>query len=368
MPFDTFLKQPFWGAKIGDYLWFVVLVAVGLLLKKPFAKGITWLVARLTVRRKGGGDRQLFRSLIARPVEWLFAISLLYIACNHIDEPINRVVLFRMHRSKDILTLTLTAVLDHVATFFMIVFVAQLLSRITDFLYHTQSTLAQRTGQRSKAQLIPLLRDIARLLIGAICFLWILGAVFHVNVPSLIAGVGIGGVAIALAAKESVENLFASFTILADKPFASDDVIRLDGLEGTVERVGFRSTRLRGSDGSVYIIPNKKLVDENLENLSVRELKRMQLPITIKYGMPHAAVQELSSKLKEAVEKTEGVQQPVTVNVETFGENSFQLMVTYHLLPAVPDDSGKVKEAINLMAYDLVTQYTGAKPATTTGG
>ena len=104
------------------------------------------------------------------------------------------------------------------------------------------------------------------------CTCWFLGVliilsnIFDVNVAALAAGLGVGGVAVALASKESLENLLGSFTIFFDKPFTVGDTVTLGGVTGTVEKVGFRSTRIRTFDKSIVTVPNKNIISINIFN------------------------------------------------------------------------------------------------------
>lgn len=100
-------------------------------------------------------------------------------------------------------------------------------------------------------------------------------------VTSVIAGLGIGGVALALAAQKTVENLFGSLSILADQPFRVGDVIRVDGVEGTVESIGLRSTRLRTVDRTLVVIPNGKLADMRIETLGARDRFRFSTKLLL---------------------------------------------------------------------------------------
>jgi MscS family membrane protein len=95
-----------------------------------------------------------------------------------------------------------------------------------------------------------------------------------VNVPSLLAGLGIGGLAVALAAKETLANLFGSMTILLDGPFQIGDYVSVDGVEGTVEEVGLRSTRIRTFQDSLVVFPNAKLADSKIDNFQRRRQRR----------------------------------------------------------------------------------------------
>ena len=189
---------------------------------------------------------------------------------------------------------------------------------------------------------------------------WVLGSVFQVNIPALITGLGIGGVAIALAAKESVENFFAAFTILTDHPFQMDDFIRLGTMEGKVERIGFRSTRVRHADGSLYIIPNKKLIGENLENLSNRNNRKVKLSVTLRYGFSKEHFEELTEQIKKSILHIQPVIEPVDILIEAFGEQTFQLSISYHLPHPLSEGYTleKVKKGINTTIYSMIYKFT----------
>ena len=190
-----------------------------------------------------------------------------------------------------------------------------------------------------------------------------MGSVFKVNIPALIAGLGIGGVAIALAAKESVENLFAAFTILTDKPFQTGDTIKIGDIEGKVERIGFRSTRLRNGDGAAFIIPNQKFVSENLLNLSNRSNRTIKVAVNIKYGVAQDVLNKMIADLKQKVQLVADVMQPVEVTIENFGINTFQIIVQYSLPTTLSNNVTLIdkKQEINLLIHEVISTNAGFK-------
>jgi MscS family membrane protein len=297
--------------------------------------------------------------LIRKPLEWLFAVILFFYAFSFIQEPMNGVVIIHLHRKAGDYILTAADIIDHIFFLCAIVFTTLTISRIVDFIYRTQVELAHHAVQRERAQLLPLLKDVVKIVLWTIGFFWLLGVVFHVNIPALITGLGIGGVAIALAAKESIENLLASFTILADKPFTIGDTVRLGTLEGKVERIGFRSTRLRSADGSLLIVPNKKLIDESLENLSGRHARKVRLAVPVKYSMPAASLEQLISVLESTVTSVKYVHAPVNITLESFAEASFNLAVIYHLPEAMEEERvHTVKGEVNKLVFAAVASAT----------
>jgi MscS family membrane protein len=352
-----FLRQPFWGATPGDYIAFVAIALAAVLFKRPLAIIVARACSRLATRFSEGKYRTLFRSLVRKPLEGLISVILLFYACNFIEGPLSNIQLLHGSRKSGAHALTASDVVGHLFAFTGIIFTTLLLSRILDFIYRAQTERAHHHMQRERAQLLPLLKDVLKIVLWTMGFFWLLGVVFHVNIPALITGLGIGGVALALAAKESIENLLASFTILADKPFVVDDTVKLGALEGKVERIGFRSTRLRSSEGSLLIVPNKKLIDESLENLSGRDLRKMRLLVPLKYKLPKDELQSLMDAVRQAVEREVQVHGVVQVSVETFGELTMQILVVYFLPDDLPDDQiQETKNHVNIEVYGAVTE------------
>lgn len=353
---NDFLSTDFWGATVGDYIAFALLVLAALLLKKPVARLVARLSAGLAIRLSNGKYRTLFRSLVRKPLEWLFAIILFFCAFNFIEQPLSKVALLHWHRKDGDNTLSAASLIDHFFAFFAIIFTTLLLSRIADFIYRAQAEHAHRHAERARTQLLPLIRDVVKIVLWTIGFFWLLGVVFAVNIPALITGLGIGGVALALAAKESIENLLASFTILADKPFSVEDTVKLGALEGCVERIGFRSTRLRTPDGSLLIIPNKKLIDESLENLSARASLHVRLSIPVKYSVPPQRLGDMIARIRTSVSALPEVMQPVQIAVDSFTENAFVLGLAYSLPQTLSStEIATVKASVTEQVFAAIT-------------
>jgi MscS family membrane protein len=132
-------------------------------------------------------------------------------------------------------------------------------------------------------QLVPFVVEIGKIAVYIVLFFVLLGKVFDIDVTALAAGVGIGGIAIAMASKESLENLLGSFTIFFDKPFLVGDLVSTGSITGTVEKVGFRSTRIRTFDKSIVTVPNKNMISAELDNLGKRKVRRARFYIGLTY-------------------------------------------------------------------------------------
>ncbi len=174
---------------------------------------------------------------------------------------------------------------------------------------------------------------------------------------SVIAGLGVGGLAVALAARDSIANLLGSMFIMLEKPFRIGHIIRVSGSEGTVEDVGFRSTRIRTPDNSLISVPNNTVVNTIIENVSLRAMRRQRLVLQITYDTPREKVEALVTGVGHLI-----LAHPTTnktnfqVRFNNFSENSLDILVLFHL--EVPDFSTELRERemILLQTMDLVSE------------
>ncbi len=366
--FFVFLAQTAFGffdstignERLSNILWFAGIIALTLLLKKPLTKLLSWLTCNIVNRFSEKKIATRFQEYLYKPLQFLLVTFLFYVAINQLKSVLQFVIFKRAYTDKPVFEIRVSDVADKLTLFFIILFTTLALARLAEFIFHVLIDKAYEEDEKDRQQLYPLLKEVSKILIWAMGGFWMLGSVFQVNIPALITGLGIGGVAIALAAKESVENFFASFTILTDKPFQTGDTVALSGLQGAVERIGFRSTRLRNADGSVYIIPNKKLIGENLENLSQRDNSMVHVVINLKYGLAPDKLKQMIAEMKTMVQNSLQVMQPVAVSLDGFGEGSFQLSVSYHLPEKLDEgtSANDIKQEINLKTYRIVSEYT----------
>ncbi|RYZ07579.1 MAG: mechanosensitive ion channel [Myxococcales bacterium] len=155
----------------------------------------------------------------------------------------------------------------------------------------------------SAKSLLSLGSRLAKFAVGAAAFVMVLSQLGY-QATTILTGLGIGGVALALAAQKTVENLFGAFSLAVDQPFREGDYIKVDGIEGTVEALGLRSTRIRSPDRTVISLPNGKLADMRVETVSRQDRYRFYLPL----GLAHAAsaqVEQVLARIKELLSSQE---------------------------------------------------------------
>ena len=148
----------------------------------------------------------------------------------------------------------------------------------------------------------------------AICnvLIWVLGCIFLIdnlgyNVTTLIAGLGVGGIAIALAAQAVLADLFSYFVIFFDKPFQIGDFVVVDDKSGTIEYIGIKTTRIKTLNGEQLICSNKDLTDSRIHNYKRMEQRRIVFPLRITYQTNHKILSEIPGLVKKIIEAQQGV-------------------------------------------------------------
>jgi MscS family membrane protein len=184
--------------------------------------------------------------------------------------------------------------------------------------------------------LAPLAGRTLRVFIVIIGGILIIQNLTGVKIGPLLASLGIGGIAVALAAKDSIANLFGTLTILFDKPFQLGERISIDKYDGVVEDVGFRSTRIRTLTGHLVTIPNEKIVSSGVENIGKRPHIRWLTNITITYDTPPNKIEKAVSIIKEILDNHEGMHPdfPPRVHFNGFNDWSLNIMVIVWYHPA----------------------------------
>ena len=191
-------------------------------------------------------------------------------------------------------------------------------------------------------------------LIGAVAVLGELA----VDVNGLIAGIGLGGLTLALAAQDWASNLFGGIVILFDKPFGVDDWIQVEGsLEGVVEDMTFRTTRVRTFDNAQIVVPNSLLVSKPITNWSRMQKRKVSFDIQLSYDSPPQAIRELTSRILTLLNTESQVnQETISVTFNEFGESALLVRVHYFSDLTGYVDYMKLKESINFRILELVDE------------
>ncbi len=239
--------------------------------------------------------------------------------------------------------------LNILTTVFVVVLLFRILSLATDYL----SSITLKTESKMDEQLLPIVTRILQIIFiigGMIQILRIL----DVNVTALIAGVSIGGLALALAAQDTVKNLIGSAMIFFDRPFQIGDYVIGSGFEGTIVEVGFRTTRVQKIDTSIISVPNGTIANMIVSNLGVRHFRLLNITLGLTYDTPPTLIEKFMEGLKGIIENHPlTVKEGYYVRFKALDTSSLNIMFRVHL--QVPDYATEleVKERIQIAILRL---------------
>ncbi len=199
--------------------------------------------------------------------------------------------------------------------------------------------------------LIPLVTKAVKLFILALGLVFIAESL-NLPITSLVAGIGIGGIALAVAAKGTLENVFGTVSVVMDRPFRVGDYIIVNGIEGTVEEFSFRSTRVRTRRDSLVTIPNSQLVTAAVENLGMRQYRQYRTMLSILYSTPPERIESFCEGIRELIRARPTARQDFyQVELNEFGASSLDVMLNMYF--AVPDFPSELRER-NLLMLDII--------------
>lgn len=232
-----------------------------------------------------------------------------------------------------------------------VLFAAELvwfLFRAVDVFVLYLTKMAERTDSKLDDQLVPLLRKALKVTLSIIGFIWIIQLLGY-SASSLIAGLGIGGLAVALALQDTLANFFGSVFIFLDRPFSVGDWIKVNDVEGVVEEIGFRSTRIRTWPATLVSIPNKTVAAGTIDNWSKMPKRRVCQTIGVTYESKPEQMGKAVAAIRGILEGDDGVDKEfMLVRFTDFGASSLNIMVYYFTVAVGWDDHLTVKERVNL--------------------
>ena len=207
----------------------------------------------------------------------------------------------------------------------------------------------------SKKQLLPILTKLITIAIWSIGIIIAFNSIGY-NLAGLIAGLGIGGLAFALAAKDYIQNIFGGVSVFTDKPFSINDRIKVDGFDGVVEEIGIRSSRIRTLSGSLVTIPNSKFISSSVENVALEPNRKVTLRLGLTYDTNIDKMQEAMSILKSIVQNNQAlVTETPIVFFENFTDSSLCILFIYYIRKGA--DIPTAQSVINL---DILKHFNQA--------
>ncbi len=343
----NFFDQEYFGNTISNYIWSVGILLLGLVLKKYISKLLSWTLYRIFQKYGKTIGVTKFIQLLSAPFGFLILIVIVYIAFNRLSFPEEWHLVSGQ-------TFGLRFVIEQLFEGIVIIAITWFLVRVVTFIGLVLAARAALTETLVDDQFAPFLTASLKIIVAGFGFMIMLGVVFNLNVVSILTGLGIGGLAFALAAKETIENLLGSFTIFLDKPFKMGDLVKVGEIEGRVEGIGFRSTRLRALDRTLVTVPNKKMIDSELLNDTEREVRRAKFVVGLTYSTRADLLKKVMLEVMDVLNEHPLVEPDPIVRFMEFNSSSMDILVMY--LARTPDFSDflKVKEEINFAIMEIV--------------
>jgi MscS family membrane protein len=324
------LRQPWLGNPIWKYIASLIYILLAWLASRLVDLIFHQLLKRWTARTETKLD-DLLVELAHGPVKIVTFVVLLHIGLNVFDWP----GWFVQYLSKG-LKLVVAWSITYMAV------------RAVDVLMRHLKVKAQDEDRAFDAQLFPVLNKGIKVFIVLVALL-VTAQNLDFNITGILASLSIGGLALGLAAQDTLANLFGAIAIFADKPFRAGERIRLDTIDGTVERIGLRSTRIRNLEGHLVTVPNKTVGNAAIVNISRRPNIRTIMNLSIPYHTPPDKIRQAVTLL-EAVYRTHPLSGDVVVGFDRFTNYALNLQITHYWLG--PDDKSFVAamQEMNILA------------------
>ena len=338
----------------GNAAWRFALVLLGILVTMAagrIAQFATEAVAKKQSQRSGENAVTLMLKSLAKPIYVaVFALGL------------NMCKLFLVFDDKDGIREIILDGWTKMAHVAGAIAVAYALYRLVDVAEYYLNRIVRKTETTLDDMLVPVIRKSLRITISIVAGLFIAESIAGNKITSLIMGAGVGGIAIALAAKDTIANFFGSITIFADRPFQIGELVKIEGHYGAIEEVGFRSTRIRTLQGNLVTIPNNTIANSPVENVGRRPFIRRTSNITVTYdsgsSKTRKAVEIIKEVLKDTPEVNTDADRLPRVYFSDFNDWSLNVYMSYWVKPADYWLYQEVNERVN---FEIMKRFEAEK-------
>lgn len=341
-----FLNNLYFDNSVKNYCIVGGSILLMLILKRFLSRYIAALLFRLTHRIWNNIEKKSFIDLVVEPLEWLLLIIIAVFAIDKLNFPAAWQYKIYGHSTEEILNRFGIGIIIVVFTWFLL--------RIIDFVAVVLEKKASLIEEKSDEQLIVFFRDFLKVIISILGLLLLIKACFNQPIGNLLTSLSIVGAVLALAARESLENLIASFIIFFDKPFATGDLLKVNSVTGTVEKIGLRSTRIRTAEKTLVSVPNKQMVDSVVDNWSMRTHRRTEIKLDIVAQTPVTKIQYCISEIKKLLhQKNEELSSSSVYHTE-ISKNGLLIVIEYFTADIPIDQYNQLKEEINLLLKKIL--------------
>jgi MscS family membrane protein len=350
---DKFLQQKIFDNTIAQYLYVIVTILLTLLIVRLVSKYLAKLLYKLIAKAAKNIERQSFLDLVVKPLDVFLVLQVSLIALDKLTFPAQ--LNFKVYHN------TFRDVIDSFAVAALILVFIWLCLRILEFVALIMQEKANLTPDQTDNQLIIFFKDFFKVILVIIGVLLIVRFSFHKPISNLLTSLSLVGAAIALATRESMENLIASFIIFFDKPFIIGDQVKVNGFHGVIEKIGLRSTRIRTLDKTYISVPNKQMVDTIVDNITLRTQRKIELRLELGLEATSQQLKALSPAIRIILQKPE-IENTSVFLMDT-GKNAHIVAIDYFTsMEQSLEEFNMLREAVNLEVIELL-EKTGVQLA-----
>ena len=292
---EDFLQQKMLSNTITNYLSVIGIILLVMIFKRFLSKYIAKLLYKIVAKAAKNIARQSFLDLVMQPLDVFLVLFVSIIALDKLNFP--------TQLDFNIYHVTFKQLIDSLAAGTLIIIFIWLCLRVIDFVAMILDEKANLTKDQTDNQLIIFFKDFFKVILVITGILLVLRFSFNKQIGNLLTGLSLVGAAIALATRESMENLIASFIIFFDKPFTTGDLVKVNNFTGTIEKIGLRSTRIRTTDKTFISVPNKQMVDTIVDNISLRTQRKVELRLELGLSATVLQLRELIPSIKTILHK-----------------------------------------------------------------
>lgn len=348
------LNQIFCNNTVQNYLIVFAVILFTLIIKRIVSKYIAGLLYKTFGDSTKRIKRQAFIDLVVQPLELFLILIVSFIAFDKLTFP--EALEFKMFR------FTSRQFIETITTSLVIISFMWLCLRSIDFIAFVLNEKANIDNDASEGQIIVFFKDFFKVILVLIGVLMVLHFAFNRNIGNLFTGLSIVGAAIALATRESLENLIASFIIFFDKPFTVGDIVKVQQFSGTVEKIGLRSTRIRTDLKTFITVPNKQMVDSVIDNLSLRTQRKSEVKLDISLKTTVSQLQQYLQEIKNILQSKKQLES-YTVHLTDIGKETHVITYDFATDAIISiEQFNDLKEEINIAilqkAEELNIQFT----------
>jgi MscS family membrane protein len=348
----NFLDQLFLNNLIGNWLIVAIIILVVAIGKRFLSRYIAALLFIPIQKKWKSVEKIVFVDLVFKPLGIFLAVFVSFLAISSLHYPALLKFAIGEFEFHELLLIFSKCVI--------IIYFIAFARRCIDFIALVLDINAKSNKDKRDDQLIVFFRDFIKAVLYIIGGLLILKLAFKVNVGAVLTGLSIVGAALALAAKESIENLIASFIIFFDKPFFTGDLVKVNNQNntaGTIEQIGLRSTRIRTNDHTLITVPNKQMVDSVLDNWSMRDARRSETKIELDINSSSAAIVLLMDEIQSYLENTKPTIVRYSVFVTDYTKSSITITIEFFTQPIELDLFQTTKQQFLFYAKESLEKH-----------